>query len=104
MLDLFITSKTRRKIIVVFTKYPDFKMHVRGLAKLIKEDPGNVQRELRRLEEAGFVKVEREGNARVYSANPKFPLYRDLQGMVLKSQAARRGPRRVEPEETPRWP
>ncbi len=49
MLELFITSKTRRKIIVIYTKYPDFRMHVRGLAKMIKEDPGNVQRELKRL-------------------------------------------------------
>jgi tetratricopeptide (TPR) repeat protein len=50
MLDVFITSRVRRKIIVVYAKYPDFKTHVRGLAKLIKEDPGNIQRELKRLE------------------------------------------------------
>ena len=90
LLELFITSKTRRKIIVIFTKYPDFRMHVRGLAKLIKEDPGNVQRELKRLEEAGFVSVTKEANSRVYAANPKFVLYRELQSMVLKSQAAGR--------------
>jgi endonuclease V-like protein UPF0215 family len=49
MLDTFITSRVRRKIIVVYAKYPDFKTHVRGLAKLIKEDAGNIQRELKRL-------------------------------------------------------
>jgi hypothetical protein len=38
MLDVFITSRVRRKIVVVYAKYPDFKTHVRGLAKLIKED------------------------------------------------------------------
>ena len=42
MLDVFITSRVRRKIIVVYAKYPDFKTHVRGLAKLIKEDAGNI--------------------------------------------------------------
>ena len=26
MLDLFISSRVRRKIIVVFAKYPDFKI------------------------------------------------------------------------------
>ena len=46
MLDVFITSRVRRKILVVFAKYPDFKTHVRGLSKLIKEDPGNIQRDL----------------------------------------------------------
>ena len=89
MLDLFITSKTRRKIIVVFTRYPDFKMHVRALAKLIKEDPGNVQRELRRLEQAGFVKAAKESNTVVYQANPQFLIYRELQSIVLKTQRGR---------------
>jgi predicted transcriptional regulator len=89
MLDLFITSKTRRKIITVFTKYPDYRIHVRGLAKLIKEDPGNVQRELSKLEHVGFVKSGKESNTKVYYANSKFILYKDLQSMVLKSQARR---------------
>ena len=89
MLDLFITSKTRRKIIVVFTRYPDFRMHVRGLAKMIKEDPGNVQRELTKLESVGFVKVAKEGNTKVYTANPRFAIYRELQSMVLKTQKGR---------------
>ena len=31
MLDVFITSRVRRKIVVVYAKYPDFKTHVRGL-------------------------------------------------------------------------
>ena len=43
MLDVFITSRVRRKIVVIYAKYPDFKTHVRGLAKLIKEDAGNFQ-------------------------------------------------------------
>lgn len=92
MLDLFITSKTRRKIVVVFTRYPDFQMHVRGLAKMIKEDPGNVQRELQKLEKAGFVKVASDGNTRVYSANKKFIIYRELQSIVLKVQQERGRP------------
>ena len=58
MLDVFITSRVRRKIVVVYAKYPDFHTHVRGLAKLIKEDPGNIQRELKRLEKVGFYRVK----------------------------------------------
>ena len=54
MLDTFITSRVRRKIIVVYAKYPDFKTHVRGLAKLIKEDAGNIQRELKRSKRLAF--------------------------------------------------
>lgn len=90
MLEMFITSKTRRKIISVYTKYPDFRIHVRGLAKMIKEDPGNVQRELARLERIGFVKSDKEGNSKAYFANQHFALYRELQSIVLKSQARRK--------------
>lgn len=59
VLDVFITSRVRRKIVVVYAKYPDFRTHVRGL-KLIKEDLGNIQRELRRLEKVGFLMAEKQ--------------------------------------------
>ncbi|MCE7936529.1 ArsR family transcriptional regulator [Candidatus Saccharibacteria bacterium CPR2] len=86
MLDVFITSRVRRKIIVVYAKYPDFKTHVRGLAKLIREDPGNIQRELRKLEKVGFLVSERKGNTKIYYTNKHFPIFKELQSIVLKSQ------------------
>lgn len=86
MLDVFITSRVRRKIIVVYAKFPDFKTHVRGLAKLIKEDAGNIQRELKRLEKVGFLTSEKQGNTKIYSTNKNFPIFKELQGIVLKSQ------------------
>lgn len=88
MLDTFITSRVRRKIVVVYAKYPDFKTHVRGLAKLIKEDAGNIQRELKKLEKAGFLISERQGNTKVYYTNKHFLIFKELQSIVLKSQRA----------------
>jgi hypothetical protein len=86
MLDIFSTSRVRRKIIVIYAKYPDFKTHVRGLAKLIKEDAGNIQRELKRLEKVGFLISEKQGNTKVYYTNKRFPIFKELQSIVLKSQ------------------
>ncbi len=86
MLDVFITSRVRRKIIVVYAKYPDFKTHVRGLAKLIKEDAGNIQRELKRLEKVGFLTSEKQGNTKVYQTNKHFAIFKELQSIVLKAQ------------------
>ncbi|NCO10296.1 winged helix-turn-helix transcriptional regulator [Candidatus Saccharibacteria bacterium] len=86
MLDVFITSRVRRKIVVVYAKYPDFRTHVRGLAKLIKEDPGNIQRELKRLEKVGFLTSERHGNTKIYATNKQFPIFKELQSIVIKSQ------------------
>jgi len=94
MLDVFITSRVRRKIVVVYAKYPDFKTHVRGLAKLIKEDPGNIQRELKRLEKVGFLYAEKQGNTKIYSTNKQFAIFKELQSIVLKSQQAHQKPKR----------
>ena len=88
MLDVFVTSRVRRKIIVVFAKYPDFKTHVRGLSKLIKEDPGNVQRELRRLTKGGFLTSMKKGNTSYYATNKQFTILKELQRIVIKSQQA----------------
>lgn len=90
MLNLFITSKTRRKIITIYSKYPDYRVHVRGLAKVLKEDPGNVQRELTKLEKVGYVKSAKDGNAKLYWANQNFLLFRELQSMVLKTNRKKR--------------
>lgn len=86
MLDVFVTSRVRRKIMVVFAKYPDFKTHTRALAKLIKEDPGNIQRELKRLEEGKFLIMTKKGNMNIYQTNKQFPILKELQSMVIKSQ------------------
>jgi len=72
----------------VYAKYPDFKTHVRGLAKLIKEDAGNIQRELKRLEKVGFLSSEKQANTKIYSTNKQFPIFKELQSIVLKSQRA----------------
>lgn len=86
MLDIFITSRVRRKIIMVFAKYPDFKTHVRGLSKLVKEDAGNVQRELVKLEKGGFLISGKKANVTIYQTNKQFPVLKELQSMVIKSQ------------------
>jgi predicted transcriptional regulator len=86
MLDVFITSRVRRKIVIIYAKYPDFKTHVRGLAKLIKEDAGNIQRELKRLERVGFLISEKQGNTKIYYTNKHFIIFKELQSIVLKSQ------------------
>jgi DNA-binding MarR family transcriptional regulator len=84
MLEFFISSKTRRKIIEMFSEYPDHRIHVRGLAKQIKEDPGNVQRELLRLEQISYLRSERQANTKVYYVNQDFIVYKELQALCLK--------------------
>ena len=97
MLDTLITSRVRRKIIVVYAKYPDYKTHIRGLSALIKEDVGNVYRELRRLEKVGFLLSSKKNNTKIYSANKQSPFIKELQAIVLKSQNFSRGIGMIQP-------
>ena len=68
---------------------------MRGLAKLIKEDPGNIQRELKRLEKVGFLTSEKQGNTKIYSTNKQFPIFKELQSIVIKSQQHAGRPKRT---------
>ncbi|MCL2085392.1 hypothetical protein FWH09_00415 [Candidatus Saccharibacteria bacterium] len=86
MLDIFISSRVRRKIIIVFAKYPDFKIHVRGLSKIIKENSGNIQRELTKLRKCGFLTATKAANTWSYQTNKNFPIFRELQSIVIKTQ------------------
>ena len=95
MLQYFITSKTRRKVITLFSKYPDYRIHIRGLAKITKEDPGNIQRELKRLEKVGFLTSEKQGNTKIYATNKQFPIFKELQSIVIKSQQHATRPKRT---------
>ena len=95
MLDIFITSRVRRKIIVVFAKYPDYKTNVRGLSKLLNEDPGNIQRELNHLAEGKFLVVTKVGNNKMYRTNKDFPILKELQSIVLKSQQNNNKPKKT---------
>ena len=70
----------------VFAKYPDFKIHSRGLAKLIKEDPGNIQRELQRLVDGNFLILTKKGSTKIYQTNKNYPILKELQSIVIKSQ------------------
>ncbi|MBR0480150.1 ArsR family transcriptional regulator [Candidatus Saccharibacteria bacterium] len=86
MLKLFITSRVRRKIVMVFSKYPDFKTPIRGLVEILQEDPGNVQRELNRLAKGKFIIITKKGKVRFYQVNKQYPILKELQSITLKSQ------------------
>ena len=85
MLKELITSRVRRKIIVIYTKYPDYKTHIRGLSVFIKEDVGNVYKELCRLEKMGFLIPYKKNNTKIYKVNKQFIIFRELRSIVLKS-------------------
>ena len=78
-LDIFITSRVKRKLVVFFVTYPAIKMHTRGLAKLLER--------------------EKKKNTFVFSTNTNFLFFKELQSMVMKVRAQQnvsRAPRFLE--------
>ena len=84
MLETLITSKTRVKLLVKFFLNPQNKSYLRGLSEEFGESTNSIRFELNRFEEAGMLKSEMEGNKKLFKANPSFPLFEDLQGIVRK--------------------
>lgn len=85
MLSALITSKTRVKILTVFLTHPDERFYYKNLISRLKVPPSGLQSELKRFEEIGLLKSQREANVRFYSINKSFPLYPELKGIIFKT-------------------
>ena len=55
---------------------------MRELSGLINEDPGNLSRELRKLEEEGLFASITRGRAKFYSLNKQYPLFKEIKKIV----------------------
>jgi hypothetical protein len=84
MLDSLITSKTRLKLLLKFFSDKYRKGYLRSLAEEFGESINVVRVELNRLSRAGFLESGSQGNAIVYKAKKKHPLFPDITGIVSK--------------------
>lgn len=84
MLDSLITSKTRIKLLLKFFANPDTTAYLRSLADEFGESTNSVRVELNRLADANLLTSRDEGRTKVYQANPKHPLFYEVQSMVRK--------------------
>lgn len=84
MLEALISSKTRIKLLLKFFLNPETGAHLRGLADEFEESTNSVRVELNRLESAGMLQAESEGNKKVFKVNQGFPLFKEVRAIVLK--------------------
>jgi hypothetical protein len=84
MLNSLITSHTRIKILIKFFLNRNTKAHLRGLETEFGESSNAIRLELNRFAKAGLLNSEREGNKKIYQANPSHPLYSDIHNLILK--------------------
>jgi predicted nucleotidyltransferase len=65
--------------------HPGENYYVRELSGLIDEDPGNLSRELRKLEQEGLFISFSKGKEKYYSLNKNYPLLPELKKIVSKT-------------------
>lgn len=84
MLSTLISSKTRIKLLFKFFLNSKTRGYLRGLESEFGESSNAIRLELNRLEEAGMLSSELEGNKKFFRANTKHPLYGEIRNIILK--------------------
>lgn len=83
---LFSDSQTR--VLRWLFGQPDRGFHLSELRRLSGLGSASLQRELKRLAEAGLVQSERVGNLRRFQANPHSPVFGELVALTRKTLGA----------------
>lgn len=85
MLSTLITSKSRVELLTWFLAHPGERFHYTQLSKILDASRSSVQRELKRLEDAGILLSQKEANVRFYRINQGHLLYPELKSIVFKT-------------------
>ena len=83
---LLLNSKLRRKLLTYSFTHPDENYYVRELSHLINEDPGNLSRELKRLEGEELYTSVTKGRVKFFSLNKRYPLFEELKKIIFKTE------------------
>lgn len=84
MLSTLISSKTRIKLLFKFFLNSNTRGYLRGLESEFGESSNAIRLELNRLEKAGMLSSELQGNKKYFRANTKHPLYGEIRNIILK--------------------
>lgn len=78
-----LRSDITKKILKYFFINPEDGLYVNELSRRLNLDKRNLVKKLRELETEGLLKSEIRGNLKIYSANKKFPFYKEYKKIVL---------------------
>ncbi len=84
MIQTLISSKTRVKLLLKFFLNSETKSYLRNLETEFGESTNAIRLELNKFEKAGMLLSELEGNKKLFKANVKHPLYKDINNIVFK--------------------
>jgi hypothetical protein len=84
MIETLISSKTRVKLLMKFFLNSNTTAYLRSLEEEFGESTNGIRLELNKFEKAGFIDSYSEGNKKLFKANTKHPLFKDINSIVLK--------------------
>ncbi len=87
MKEAILFSKTIRKILSVFVTSPRERFYLRQLCLLTGTSPRPVQLALSKLQKAGILNFKKEANIKFYTLNKESPIYAEIRGIILKTEA-----------------
>lgn len=87
MLDfLEITkSRLRKKILAYFFTNPSANLYLREISSILKEDPGNLSKELNKLTQEHLFNSTLRGNQKYFLLNTSHPLYKEIKSVISKT-------------------
>lgn len=86
MLGQLFNSKTRVKVLALFFKEKAKRFYIQQIVKLIKTDPANTHRELRKLADFGVLVSQRRANQKYYFLNKDSEYYKGLKELFKAYQ------------------
>ena len=78
-------TSTQQRLLTLLFGQPDRTFFTTELIELAESGTGAVQRQLRRLTDAGLIVVTKQGNQKHFQANRAAPVFEELRGIVLKT-------------------
>jgi hypothetical protein len=87
LLDAFFT-RTQRQLLGIFFGHPDQSFYLNQIVRLAGVGTGSVQRELKRLAQAGVLTVKSVGNQKHYQANRNITIFPELCRIAKKTFGA----------------
>lgn len=84
MIDALISSKTRIKLLLKFFLNSQTTSYLRSLESEFGESTNGIRVELNRLEKAGLLLSDNEGNKKIFRANTRHPLFQEIHNIILK--------------------
>ena len=78
-------SRLRNKILLHFYTNPNYELYLREISVVLDEDPGNLSKEMSKLEKEGIFLSRSRGKQKYFSLNKDYPLYDELKSIIFKT-------------------